>query len=143
MKLPKPNPYREMDLPEAEEHPLDVVARSQIPHELNDNIRIATKKLMQALGTDHLPWIALEALLNEYRKKREEILYNIGYEHGFIAGSSKTLFRLNRQPPDTQYHLLAGELRKKIVVSQIPLHLRIAALLETAWCLSTEVGEAG
>ena len=142
MKIPKPNPCREMDLPEAEEHPLDVVVRSHIPNELNDDIRIATKKLMQALGDDHLPWIALEGLLGDYHKQRDEILYNIGYEHGFIAGSSKTLFRLNRQPPDTQYHLFAGELRKKIVLSQLPLHLRIAALLETAWCLSAEIEDA-
>jgi hypothetical protein len=143
MKPREPNPYRDMDLPEGEDHPLDVVVRAQIPHALDDNIRIATKKLMQALGKDRQFWIDLEALLNEHRLQREEILYNIGFEHGSIAGTTKTLSRLRQEPPDTEYHLLAGELRKKIVLSRIPLHMRIIALLETAWSLSFELGKAG
>ena len=36
-----------------------------------------------------------------------------------------------------------GVRRVEPMPPQLPLHLRIAALLEIAWCLSTEVSEAG
>ena len=82
-------------------------------------------------------------LLSERRLLREEIVNNIGFEHGSIAGTTKTLSRLRQEPPDTEYHLLAGELRKKIALSRIPLHMHIPALLETAWSLSFDLGKAG
>jgi hypothetical protein len=138
MTSKKPNPYREMDLSEGDDHPLDVIARSQIPQTLNDDISIATKKLMSVLGENCHLWIELEALVNKYRQKREEVIFNIGYEHGFMESGTKAVWRRHGQPQDGAHFALAGEIRKVIVLSQLSSNQRISVLMETALGLMRE-----
>jgi hypothetical protein len=139
----KPTPFEEMDSPHEEDHPLDVYSRIRLPLELKERVQAATQKLTDALGNDLDLWIDLEALLNESRQQREEILYNIGFEHGVTAGRSKALTMLLDEQPSNAYREFAKEIRKQVLLSELPSMLRIAALLEAAWALAGEMADSG
>lgn len=128
----KKNPYREMDRPNGEDHPLDIIARSYISQTLIDQISIATKNLIKALGGDPRPWNKLEGLINEYRQQREELMFNLGHEHGVVACRVREASRQRHYLPDAGYHILAGEVRKQLVLSSLSSTQRVAVLLETA-----------
>jgi hypothetical protein len=104
---------------------------------------LPTQKLTDTLGNNLDLWIDLEALLNESRQKREEILYNIGFEDGVTAGTSKALTMLLDEQPSNAYRQLAKELRKQVLLSDLPSMLRIAALLETVWALASGAADSG
>ena len=137
------NPFREMDDNTGEAHPLDLVARSRMPEGLENDIRVASKKLLAALGNQQQPWLDLEALLNEQRQAYGEILYNLGFEHGFTAGNAEAFSRLRSEPNVGEYLTLSSSLRKKALLSQLSPGLRVAALLEAAWALAFQWDEQG
>jgi hypothetical protein len=138
----KPTPFEEMDLPHEEDHPLDVYSRSYLSRELKESVEAATQRLTGALGNDLNLWIDLEALLNESRQQREEALYNVGVEHGLTAGRSEALATLLDEDPGNAYRQLGKELRKQVLLSELPSMLRVSALLETAWALAREVSDS-
>ena len=134
--MSKPNnPYQEMDHRPGEDHPLDIVVRSQIPATLISDIRTATKHLQQALGAEVQPWLDLEGLLNDYRQQREEIVFNIGYENGFSNGCTETLLRLKYNSSNTFHIQLLKEIRKVLLPAECSLKSKIAVLLEIGLAL--------
>ena len=135
----KRRPFDEMDLPDAEDHPLDVFSRNRMSVALNDKVKSATQTLVDTLGSDISPWLELEALLNESRQAREEILYNLGFDHGMVAGRSRALAAIQGGAGDEQYRQFADEVRKQALLSELPATIRVAALLEVAWALVLEL----
>lgn len=138
MTVNQPNPYLKMAPSDGEAHPLDSIARSRVSSKLMERIKNATAKLEQDLGESRCSWLDVEALLVEYRARREEVLYNIGHEHGFLAGSTHMLSVTRQRPTGADYHVLAEQVRKQLVVSELPQKLRVAVLLDAAWGLLSE-----
>ena len=65
------------------------------------------------------------------------------YEHGVTAGRSKALTVLLDEQPGNAYREFANEIRKQVLLSELPSMLRTAALLETAWALVCGVADSG
>ncbi|MDJ0766693.1 MAG: hypothetical protein QNJ97_27220 [Myxococcota bacterium] len=130
------NPFQEFDREPDEDHPLHKIVRAH-PHIklLMRNIREATKRLIKAIGSDHSPWIQLEELINKHLHAREEILFNLGFEHGYLSGEGEALQMVSGRDPDDKYRAFAEELRILLVRSSLPELLGIAVLLETAWSM--------
>ena len=137
MSTGKRRPFKEMDLPDKEDHPLDVLSRNRMSTALNEKVKSAAQVLVDALGSDIRPWLELEVLLNESRQAREEIMYNLGFEHGTVKGKSKAL-AIQGGADDEQYRHFADEVRKQALLSELPAAVRVAALLEVAWALVLE-----
>jgi hypothetical protein len=135
----KRNPFDEMDIPCEEDHPLDVLAHRRLSSELKEKRKVATQKLMDALGGNITPWLDLEPLLNESIIEREEILYNIGFEHGVVSGKSKAFTAIHSGKPGKEYRRFANDMRKRALFSELPETVRVAALLEVAWALALEL----
>ena len=87
-----PRPYAAVDHEPPEEHPVDRAIDSRLPlRKLRRRIRNATDRLMAGLGEQHHLWLRLEELLGEYRARREEAYFDLGYEHGVAAGRAEAL----------------------------------------------------
>ena len=131
MKFKDSDPYEEMERSPCEEHPMDIAARERIPKSLTDNIKLATGKLLDVLGSDISTWLSLESLINEYRCERDKIFFNLGHEYGYLAGCTQTMAR-NRRWADTEYRSLSSSVHKQIVRSGVAPNLRITILLDIA-----------
>jgi hypothetical protein len=135
----KRDPFDEMDIPCEEDHPLDILAHRRLSSELKEKRKAATKKLMDALGGNITPWLDLEPLLNESIIEREEILYNIGFEHGVVSGKSKAFTAIHSGKAAKEYRQFTKEMRKRALLSELPAMVRVAALLEVAWALAFDL----
>ena len=136
------NPYQEIDHTEAEEHPLDNAVREHPSVEvLARKIRSATERLQATLqnANETTLWIGLEALLNEYRQVREEIVFNTGFRYGHVDGETKSIQLLMGKSQGDGYRRLADHLRNMTIQSGLPPSLGVAALLEIAWAISLGV----
>ena len=131
MSLDQHNPFNEV-VHQDDDHPLDQYVMTQIPSAMTENITAATKALIRALGGDCRPWVDLECLLNEYRLKCEEILYNRGYENGYIACGVAAAEKLRTQEPNIEFHCLTEKLQKSVGVSHLSTYQRVLALLDVA-----------
>jgi hypothetical protein len=127
-----------MAIPCEEEHPVDVLSQRRLSSDLAERRKAATQKLMDALGDDISPWLDLEPLLNESIIEREEILYNIGFEHGVVSGKNKAFTAIHSEKPGKEYRQFTKEMRKRALLSELPAMVRVAALLEVAWSLALE-----
>jgi hypothetical protein len=58
----------------------------------------AQDQLLAQLGDKHL-YLALEELLGERTEPREESMFNVGFEHGYMQGRRDTLAVLWRRTP--------------------------------------------
>ncbi len=139
MKPVSRNPFKEIDRPQGQDHPIDLIAKERMPHDFAERIKVASGHLLQALGDQRKPWVELEALLNEYRQKREEVFFNIGYEHGHTAGESRALSMIHYYEPNTEYRLYVDHVREQVLLHQMPPMVRVATLLEVAWTLAFEL----
>jgi hypothetical protein len=94
----------------------------------------AQEQLLAVLDNKRL-YLALEELLGERTDAREEAMFNVGFEHGYMQGRRDTLAVLWRRTPRGR------TLAKKITQLTMDAHLTpphaIAALLEVAWSLLT------
>jgi hypothetical protein len=138
MKFKNSDPYEEMDRSPCEEHPVDIAARERIPQALTDNIKLATGKLLDALGGDISSWLWLESLINEYRCRRDKVLFNIGHEYGYLAGCTHTLARKRRQSGSPACRKLAQQVHKQLTLSGLSPKRCIAILLDTASAILEE-----
>lgn len=136
------NPYQEIDHTEAEEHPLDNAVREHpAVKTLARKIRAATKRLQTALQKkdEESLWIALEALLNDYRQSREEVVFNTGFQYGHVDGEAKSLQLLMGKSQSYGYRRLTDHLRDITIQSGLSPSLGVAALLEIAWAITLGV----
>ena len=86
-------------------------------------------------------WLVLEALLNEYRLAREEIVFKTGFRYGHVDGEAKSLQLLMVKSMGEEYRHLADHLRDVILQSGLSAPFCVAALLEIAWAMVAEMGE--
>ncbi|MFH0900567.1 MAG: hypothetical protein V2A73_08050, partial [Pseudomonadota bacterium] len=118
---------------------LDKTICRRLPlHDLKKRIRVAVKNLEAALGTDREPWLQAEALLNDFRIRREDAYFVLGYEHGLAAASAELLrARLHDSEVDqSRIASLAHEIRKRTIQTDLPDMLKLAALLESVWAMA-------
>jgi len=121
--------------PETDGHPVDdEVERRTENADLKQRIMTAQEQLLVRLDDKRL-YLALEELFGERTEAREEAMFNIGFEHGYMQGRRDTLAVLWRRTPRGR------ALAKKITQLTMDAHLTppnaIAALLEVAWSLLT------
>jgi hypothetical protein len=120
----------------SEEHPVDEAVARRLRHgALRKQIRSATEQIIDALGERRHLWLALEPLLGAYRADREEAYFNIGYEHGLVAGRADALAASLRRRG--RHRALAARL-SRLAVNAAGLRGpgAVAALLEVAWGLA-------
>jgi hypothetical protein len=128
-----------MDEQEDDEHPVDALVARRLDHAvLRRRIRTATDRLVEALDEEHDLWLRLEELLGEQRLDREAAYFDIGYEHGYVAGRAEAL--AETEPQGTAYRALAQRLREAAVNAGLSHERATTALLEAAWALLVEGG---
>jgi hypothetical protein len=120
----------------SEEYPVDEAVALRLRHgALRKRIRRATEQLVEALGERRDLWLELEPLLGAYRADREEAYFDIGYEHGLVAGRADALAASLRRRAG--HRALATKMARLAVNAP---GLRgpgaLAALLEVAWGLA-------
>ena len=116
-------------------HPADAVVERRLGHTaLRRQIRAATERLLRALGEDRHLWLRLEELLGDCRADREAAFFNIGYEHGRVAGRTEGLAE-GRPRATPAYRALALRAREAAVNAGLPHVQAAAALLEAGWAL--------
>jgi hypothetical protein len=130
------NYYRAAEQHGREEHPIDEAVARRLRHgALRQRTRRATDELVEALGEKRHQWLALETLLGDYRIDREEAFFNIGYEHGLVAGRAEALAASLRRRSG-QHRALATRLAQLAVNAGLRPPGPVAALLEVAWGLT-------
>jgi hypothetical protein len=134
--MAKRSRYREAEESGSEEHPIDEAVARRLRHRgLRKRIRRATDRLVQALGDQRDAWLDLEPLLGNYRIDREEAFFEIGYEHGLVAGRAEALAASLRRRSGPQ-RALAIRLAQLAVNAGLRPPGAVAALLEVAWGLA-------
>jgi hypothetical protein len=119
----------------ADGHPIDdEVERRTENQDLKQRIMTAQDQLLAVLDNKRL-YLALEELFGERTEAREEAMFNVGFEHGYMQCRRDTLAVLWRRTPRGR------ALAKKITQLTMDAHLTPphanAALLEVAWSLLT------
>ncbi|MBI5526556.1 MAG: hypothetical protein HY897_09485 [Deltaproteobacteria bacterium] len=135
-----PAPYEAVEHVASEEHPVDAAVERRLPQkELLKQMRSLSDQMMAALGDERHLWLRLEEVLGDYHINREEFFFNIGYEHGVVAGRADALRALVPRPKSGSMtddnRIFADRVRDLAVQAELPLPLAIASLLETAWVL--------
>ena len=121
-------------LPRGEEHPIDVQVKQRRPlRPLAKQLRKAIHHLERALHSkQRQPWLNVEALWQEYRGQREQMYFDVGYEHGVLAGHAQAIRLLSGwSPKDVQP--IADEIRRFARQMDLTMPRTLAALLEVAW----------
>jgi hypothetical protein len=85
--------YKEANDLGADGHPIDdEVERRTENADLRQRIMTAQDQLLAPLNNKRL-YLALEELLGERTEAREEAMFNVGFEHGYMQGRRDTLLR--------------------------------------------------
>ena len=139
-------PYDAVNHEPPEEHAVDRAIERLMPlKKLRRRVHRAIDELMDALGERRHLWLRLEELLGQYRTRREEAYFDLGYEHGAAAGLASALRALTSSaatgPAFRRARELADTVRDLAVQADLPRALTVAALLETAWSLSLGLPE--
>ena len=120
---------------EREVHPVDAVVERRLHHgALRRRIRVATEQLLRALGEERHLWLRLEELLGDCRVDREAAFFDIGYEHGRIAGRTEGLAE-GKPRTAPAYRALVLRTREAAVNAGLPPTHAAAALIEATWSL--------
>jgi hypothetical protein len=132
---PRRSFYTDANDPGTDGHPVDdEVERRTEDADLKQRIITAQGHLLARLDDKRL-YLALEELFGERTEAREEAMFNVGFEHGYMQGRRDTLAALWRRTPRGR------TLAKKITQLTMDAHLTpphaIAALLEVAWSFLT------
>lgn len=136
MRRDNRNPYQDVDHAKTEEHPIDILVRKNPKVQtLSSKVKEATEQ-MELVAEARVPWLELEALLNEYRQAREELHFNFGYQHGFAAGEAHTLRNFKPEIMSSEYQRVAESVRNVVMKSSLPVSTGVAALSEAAWALA-------
>jgi len=116
-------------------HPVDAVVERRLGHTaLRRRIRIATARLLRGLGEERHLWLRLEELLGDCRGDREAAFFDIGYEHGRIAGRTEGLAE-GKPRTAPAYRALVLRTREAAVNAGLPHTHAAAALIEATWSL--------
>jgi hypothetical protein len=130
------NPYRAVEHPPGEEHPVDVAVERRLRHAaMRRRILRITERMMKALGDKRRTWLELEELLNDYHAQREEMFFCVGYEHGHAAGLTKVLRKSAGKVLTRESIEFSDRVRDLATQCHLPRRLVVAALLEAAWAL--------
>ncbi len=70
---------------------------------------------------------------------QHEAFFNRGFELGYIEGEYSALDLLRQWEPSLPYHEFAANVRRLMAETELPVALRITALLEAVWGLTTTV----
>jgi hypothetical protein len=134
------SPYQTIARSREGRHPVDeLISKFSKVQALERMVDLATKRLEEALGEDRSAWMWLEPILNDLSSVRQEAFFNLGYQHGFVAGEAETLRIFNPElPTESEYRHLAERLRETVIQSALPLPIGVAALAETTWALSLD-----
>ena len=127
--------YWDMLDEEHELHPVDAVVEQRLGHTaLRRQIHAATERLLRALGEERHLWLRLEELLGDCRVDREATYFDIGYDHGRVAGRTEGLAKgKSRTAP--AYRALVVRAREAAVNAGLRREHAAAALVEAAWAL--------
>jgi hypothetical protein len=120
---------------EHELHPVDAVVEQRLGHTaLRQQIRVATERLLRGLGEERHLWLRLEELLGDCRVDREAAFFDIGYEHGRIAGRTEGLAE-GKPRTAPAYRALVLRTREAAVNADLRREHAAAASIEAAWAL--------
>lgn len=139
LSTPKRSFYNEANTLGTDGHPVDDEVERRVGNDdLKQRIVAAQDQLLAALGDQRRLYLALEEVLGERTEAREEAMFNLGFEHGYLEGRADALATLWRRT--TRGRTLAKRITQLTMDAQLrPPHL-VAALLEVAWSLLTRPG---
>ena len=141
----KKHPYDEVNHEPPEGHAVDLVIERRFPmRKLVGEIHEATDEMVDALGERRRLWLKVEERIAERAARREEAYFNLGYEHGEVAGRAKAIRALTGDEGSStpnEARNLASTVRDLAVQSDLPRPVTVAALLETAWALVAGVSD--
>lgn len=116
-------------------HPVDAVVERRLGHTaLRRQIHAATERLLRALGEERHLWLRLEELLGDCRVDREAAFFDIGYNHGRVAGRTEGLAE-GKPRASPAYRALVLRAREAAVNAGLPHTHAAAALLDAAWAV--------
>ncbi|MCP4603505.1 MAG: hypothetical protein GY847_23805 [Proteobacteria bacterium] len=134
--MTKDNPFQDFEHTAEEGHPIDILVERRYPQEdLLGKIRAVCETLSDSLCEDKTVLLELEALVNDYRVRRQEDYFNVGYQHGIIAGGIGALRMLRGDGLDQKYEIFSEKICNIVFQSGLPSLFSLAALLETACSL--------
>ncbi|MBI5527837.1 MAG: hypothetical protein HY897_16020 [Deltaproteobacteria bacterium] len=136
-----PTPYESVEHAETEEHPVDTAVERRFPQKKSlRKMRRLSDQMMAALGDQRYLWLRLEEVQGEYHLQREEIFFNIGYEHGLAAGRADALQALMPAckcgSSTNRGRAFAARVRDLTMQVDLSPSLVMAVLLEVAWALA-------
>lgn len=127
--------YRDMLDEERDVHPVDAVVERRLHHDdLRRQIRAATERLLRALGEERHLWLRLEELLGDCRIDREAAFFDIGYDHGRVAGRTEGLAK-GRPRATPAYQAVVLRAREAAMNADLHHTHAAAALIEATWSL--------
>lgn len=120
-------------------HPVDDEVERRVSNEdLKQRIVAAQDRVLAALGDQRRLYLALEELIGERAEAREEAMFNLGFEHGYLEGRADALATLWRRT--TRGRTLAKKITQLTMDAKLTPPHAVAALLEVAWSLLTRPG---
>lgn len=132
----KTNFYAECNGTASSEHRVDDEVEQRADNQpLRERIVAAQDRLMATLGEQRPLYLALEELVGQRGSEREEAMFNVGFEHGYIEGRREALAAVWRRT--TRGRTLAKKVTLLALDSRLAQPHAIAALLEVAWSLLT------
>jgi hypothetical protein len=131
------NFYAECNGTDAGEHRVDdEAARRANSEPLRQQIVTAQDRIMETLGAQRSLYLALEDLIGQRSGDREEAMFNVGFEHGYIEGRREALAAAWRRT--THGRALAKRITHLALDSRLTHPNVVATLLEVVWSLLTK-----
>jgi hypothetical protein len=119
-----------------EVHPIDEQVERRLRHAtLRKRIIAGQDGVMAALGEQRHLYLHLEELVGVRHSKREEAMFNVGFEHGLVLGRAEALAAVLRNQ-GTRGRALAARLAQVATGAWLEPPRALAALLEVAWAVA-------
>lgn len=132
----KTNFYAECNGTDSEHRVDDEVERRASNKPLRQQIVAAQDHIVATLGEQRDLYLALEDLVNQRADEREEAMFNVGFEHGYIEGRREALAVVWRRT--SRGRALAKKITQLALDSRLTQPQAVGALLEVAWSLLTK-----
>jgi hypothetical protein len=107
---------------------------------LRQRIITAQERVQTALGNQRALYFLLEDLFGQRGERRDEAMFNVGFEHGYLLGRRDSLSAVWRRTP--RGRSLATKVTALVVEVGMTQPNAMAVLLEIAWSLLTKTGQA-